>query len=227
MVGVGQALRDANSRAWFLIDACQSVGQINVDVQAIGCDFLSVTGRKFLRGPRGTGFLYSSQRALTELEPFPLDLNAADWTSTGAAGENYQVVANGIRYESWEKSYASVLGLGAAVDYALGLGMPAIETRIGAVANDLREQLAAIPGVTVNDRGTRKGGIVTFMKTGVDAADIVTALRAAKVNCTVSAPDYAMRDFDTYGITKQVRTSPHVYTSPDEIALAAGVVASL
>ena len=227
VVGVGAAMRAANSRAWYLVDACQSVGQIPVDVRAIGCDFLSATGRKFLRGPRGTGFLTVSARALAELEPFPLDLNSAEWVATGESGERFEMAAQACaRYEPWEKSYATVLGLGAAANYALDLTLEAIAVRIGAVAASLRAGLAAIEGVTVNDRGSVQGGIVTFMKAGVDARDSAAALRSAGINVSFSPPDYALRDFVDHGISGQVRLSPHVFTSDDEVARVLDVVAA-
>lgn len=226
--GVGQALRDAGSRAWYLLDACQSAGQMQLDARAIGCDFLSATARKFLRGPRGVGFLHVSDRAMAELEPFPIDLNSAEWVSTGEGGERYELMPQACqRYEPWEKSYALALGMGAAADYALSLGMPAVEARIVAVAESLRAGLREIPGVTVNDRGTRRGGIVTFMKNDVDAAAIVAALKARRINVSLSPADYALRDFTERGITSQVRASPHVYTSEEEVAMLLDVVASV
>ncbi|MEI6362751.1 MAG: aminotransferase class V-fold PLP-dependent enzyme [Actinomycetes bacterium] len=215
---IGAVLRDAD--AWYLVDACQSAGQVPLDIAAIGADFLSATGRKFLRGPRGTGFLYASDRALTELEPFPLDLHSATWLSHG-----YAISSGARRFEYWERSYAALLGMGAAIDYALDLGIDAIAVRIGELANHARTTLAAIDGVTVRDRGVQRSGIVTFTHASVDAEDLVPAIRARGINVSLSTADYARVDFDKHGIHSQVRVSPHVYNTTEEIDRLVGVVA--
>ncbi len=210
----------AESDAWFIVDACQSVGQLPVDVVAMGADFVSATGRKFLRGPRGTGFLYASETALEEIEPFPLDLHSATWTSEG-----YEVQESARRFEYWEKSYAGILGLGAAADYALDLGIDAIAARIGELADHARAGLGAVPGVVVRDRGSRRSGIVTITSDVVPAADLVAALQTAGINVSLSTADYSRVDFDAQGIDSLVRLSPHAYNTVEEIDRAVDVVA--
>jgi selenocysteine lyase/cysteine desulfurase len=220
--GIGKAIRQAGSDAYYLLDACQSIGQLPVDVTAIGADFVSATGRKFLRGPRGTGFLFTSDRALTSLEPFPLDLHAATWTTGG-----YEVQPGARRFESWEKSYAALLGLGAAVDYALGCGIDALRTRISLLAECARRELTEVPGVQVRDRGgsaAARSGIVTFTVDGVSAADVVARIRAHGINVSLSTPDYARVDFETLGIEGLVRVSPHAYNTEDDITRLVSVV---
>src|ERR671922_1506542 len=144
---VGQVAREAG--VMYLLDACQSVGQMPIDVEAIGCDMLSATGRKFLRGPRGIGFLYVRRALIERLEPPFLDLHAAEWT--GAA--DYEIRADARRFENWETNYARKIGLGVAVDYAMEWGIDAIHARIKRLADDLRRRLSAIPGVTVRGEG--------------------------------------------------------------------------
>jgi cysteine desulfurase / selenocysteine lyase len=219
VAGIGSLLRDSD--AWYIVDACQSVGQLPVDAAAIGADFLSATGRKFVRGPRGTGFLYASPRALDELEPFPLDLHSATWTTGG-----YEVQSSARRYEYWEKSYATVLGLGAAADYALALGMAAAAERIQELAAYARDRLDAIPGVSVHDRGVQRSGIVTFTLAGTPAAELVPRIRAAGVNVSLSTPETSRRDFDDHRITGLVRVSPHVYNTTEEVDRLVACVAS-
>jgi cysteine desulfurase / selenocysteine lyase len=218
VAAIGAVLRETDT--WYIVDACQSVGQLPVDVEAIGADFVSATGRKFLRGPRGTGFLYASDAALDELEPFPLDLHSATWTSDG-----YEVQDSARRFEYWEKSYAALLGMGAAIDYALGCGIEALSLRIAELAEYAREGLRAIPGVHVHDRGRVRSGIVTLTRDGIPAAALAAQVKASGVNVSLSTPDYARHDFDTHGLDGLVRVSPHAYNTTDEIDRLLAVVA--
>ena len=221
VVAIGDTLRIHGSPAWYLVDACQSVGQMPVDMGRIGCDVLSATGRKFLRGPRATGFLVVSQRMLDELEPFPLDLHAATWTTL----EDYEVAEGAARFESWERAYAALLGMGAAIDYALACGIEPIAERIGALAARLRTGLAEIPGVMVRDRGTVQSGIVTLRVD--DAAGVVAGLRARGINTSLSTPDYSRIDFGRDQAPGLVRISPHAYNTEAEVDRAIATVAEL
>ncbi|MFG2932836.1 aminotransferase class V-fold PLP-dependent enzyme [Streptomyces achromogenes] len=197
----------------FLLDACQSVGQLSVDVREIGCDMLSATGRKFLRGPRGTGFLYVSERLIEKLEPPFLDLHAATWTGA----DTYEIRSDARRFEAWETNYAAKIGLGVAVDYALGWGIEAIETRVTALAARLRHQLAQTPRVTVQDRGRRLCGIVTFTVDGVPATEVRQQLTAAGINTSVSAIASARYDLGARGLPEVVRASVHYYNTDEDI----------
>lgn len=221
VVAIGDMLRIHGSPAWYFVDACQSVGQMPVDMGRIGCDVLSATGRKFLRGPRATGFLVVSERMLDELEPFPLDLHAATWTTV----EDYEVAAGAARFESWERAYAALLGMGAALDYALACGIEPIAERIGMLASRLRTGMAEIPGVMVRDRGTVHSGIVTLRVD--DAAGVVAGLRARGINTSLSTPDYSRIDFGRDQATGLVRISPHAYNTEDEVDQAIAAVAEL
>ena len=209
---IGRAIRETGSDAWYVLDSCQSIGQVPLDAGATGADFLSGTGRKFLRGPRGTGFLWASERA-QQLEPALIDLDSATWTDENA----YVVQPRAKRFESWEKSYAALLGLGAAADYALDLGLDVTQRRIGWVADRIRAALAEIPGVVVRDRGTVRTGIVTFSAEGHDAADVVRRIKEHGVNVSYSPREYAVRDFDAHAVSGLVRVSPHVYTDDSDI----------
>ncbi len=197
----------------FLLDACQSVGQLDLDVQAIGCDLLSATGRKYLRGPRGSGFLYVRKERLEEIEPPVLDLHSAHWVMP----ECYEMRPDARRFENWEFNYAAVLGLGAAVDYALAWGMPEIERRVAALAADLRIALAELPGVTVQDIGTRKCGICTFSHESLDAETISARLRAQAINTSVTDPNSTLLDATARGLPDLVRASVHYFNTDEEI----------
>jgi cysteine desulfurase / selenocysteine lyase len=213
---IGRLVRD--SPALYLVDACQAVGQLAVDVDAIGCDLLSATGRKFLRGPRGIGFLYARRAVMGLVRPTFLNDRNAVWTGP----ESYETHEDARRYESYERSAALQLGLGAAVDYALAIGLPVIEERIGLLADRLRTALAEVPGVTVHDRGARRSGIVTFTREGHAAADIVAALARQRINVRLSEQTYR---YDG-GVMPppRVRASVHYYNTEEEIARLVGAL---
>lgn len=197
----------------FLLDACQSVGQLPIDVQRIGADMLSATGRKYLRGPRGTGFLYVRRAMLEHLEPPFLDLHAATWP----APERFEIRPDARRFESWETNYASKIGLGVAVDYALSWGLDAIAARVTALAAGLRERLLARDGVRVHDQGQHRCGIVTFTVDGVAAQDVQRRLAGSGVNTSVSHASSARLDLPRRGLTDLVRASVHYYNTDDEL----------
>jgi selenocysteine lyase/cysteine desulfurase len=198
---------------FYVLDACQSAGQVPLDVGTIGCDVLSGTGRKYLRGPRGTGFLYVSERALDVLEPPFIDLHAADWTRV----DDYEWRPDARRFENWETYYAGKAGLGAAVDYALGVGIETTAVRIADLAARLRNGLESLNRVAVHDKGARRGGIVTFTVDGVDATSVHAQLLARRINTSTSGPDRARLDLEPRGLPTVIRASTHYYNSEDEI----------
>jgi cysteine desulfurase / selenocysteine lyase len=207
----------------YLLDACQSVGQMPIDVAAIGCDMLSTTGRKYLRGPRGTGFLYVRRDVLDRLEPPFLDLQSVTWV----APDRYEIRADARRFENWERNVAAQLGLGAAVDYALGWGLDDIAARVETLAAALRRELADIPGVSMRDRGRRRCGIVTFTVEGKAPRDIVAALRQQHINCHSSGPSLPLLVAPERRLPGLVRASVHYYNNEAEVARFAAAVAAL
>ncbi len=207
----------------YLLDACQSVGQMPIDVGEIGCDLLSTTSRKFLRGPRGAGFLYVSPAMLDQLDPAVLDLHGARWE----ARDRYEMRADARRFELWERSPALVLGVGRAAAYAMDIGLKAIWERVSMLGEKLRMALSAEGGVTVRDIGTVRGAIVTFTVDGHEAGAVKAALHAQSINVSTVTPYSARFDMEARGLPNLVRASVHYFNSEDEIDRLVAAVTAL
>ena len=204
----------------YLVDACQSVGHMPLDVAQMGCDALSATGRKYLRGPRGTGFLYVREQSLDKFPPAVLDLYSATWVEQ----DRYEMQPGSRRYELFESSIANRIGLGVAVDYALSLGLTEIYSRIRFLADRLRELLTDIDGVEVRDKGNEKCGIVTFSIAGTDPEHFQMLMRRKHINVGVSKRNCALLDFDDWGVESLIRSPVHYYNTEDEIEFFANEV---
>jgi selenocysteine lyase/cysteine desulfurase len=208
----------------YLVDACQSVGQYRLDVEEIGCDLLTATCRKFLRGPRGSGFLYVSDRVLRAgYEPLFVDMHGARWVAPGY----YRPVDTAARFEEWEFPYSGVLGSAAAVRYALRVGLAPVERRTPALAARLRTQLAALPGVRTLDGGPAPAALVTFAIEGWQAGPFKAALDARGINSALSFREFAQYDFADKEVEWCLRLSPHYYNTEDEVDGVAAAVAEL
>jgi len=206
--------------ALYLLDACQSVGQMPIDVEAIGCDMLSATGRKYLRAPRGTGFLYVRRSIMQHLEPPFLDLHAANWTGP----EQFEMRPDARRFETFESNVAGKIGLGAAIDYALHLGLENTYPRIVQLAARLRERLRAISAVQVHDLGAAPCGIVTFTLAGKESLKVRDALFAQGINVSVTTPSHTLLDSEERKLGPMVRASLHYYNSEEEVERFAQVI---
>lgn len=198
----------------YLLDACQSVGQILVDVKKIRCDFLSVTGRKFLRGPRGTGFLFVSDKLLNDgYAPLFIDLRGATWTGI----DKFEIMESAKRFESWEVPYALVTGLKEAIKYTNKIGIGHIQAYNQKIMKRLRVNLSSIPNVNLFDKGSNTSNLLTFIKEGKSLEEISYNLDQNHVYYSVSLKKYAFIDFSKKGIDWAVRLSPHYFNTIEEI----------
>ena len=218
---IGRVAREAG--VLFLLDATQSVGQFPVDVDRIGCDLLTGTGRKFLRGPRGTGFLWVRPEALDRLDPFVAEIRSAEWDG----GRGFSWVDGARRFESWEYSFVNVIGLGTAVRQAIDLGLDAIGERAFALGARLRDGLDELPGVSTHDLGEQRCAIVTAAVEGLAADDVAARLAEVGINVSRTVPSHSQFDTEERGVHPLLRLSPHYYTTESEIDRTIEVVAAL
>lgn len=201
-------------KTWYILDACQSAGQMKLDVTSLRCDFLSVTSRKFLRGPRGTGFLFVSDRALDAgLEPLFIDMRGADWV----APDVYQPRPGAIRFEDWEFAYALILGTGTAIGYCLDIGEDRIWERVRYLSRRLRDGLSGLGGIRLLDRGPEVGGLVTFTIPGADPTYLLTELSKRTINVVGTYKRFAVIDFADKGVEWAIRASPHYFNTEGEL----------
>jgi selenocysteine lyase/cysteine desulfurase len=218
---VGRLARAAD--VLYLLDATQTAGQLPIDVAAIGCDMLTGTGRKFLRGPRGTGFLYAGERAIDRLEPYVAEIQSATWDGA----RSFTWVDGAQRFETWENSYVNVLGLGAAVRQALDLGVDWIGARSAALGARLRDGLAQIDGVTVHDLGRQQCAIVTARIAGVDTAAAAAELSRQGINVSTTVAEHNQLDTEVRDVHPMLRLSPHYFNTDAEIDRAVDAIAGL
>lgn len=198
----------------FLLDACQSVGQIEVNVQKLKCDFLSATGRKFFRGPRGTGFLYVSDKILEKgYAPLLLDAKGATWETP----DSYRLSETAIRFQTWEAPYALIVGLAEALRYLRSVGIGNIMDYNQQLMSKFRANMNSIPGVTVFDYGSKTCNILTFRKEGKSLEEIKSALNSNNVFFSVSEREWGLIDFDGKGVDWVIRLSPHYFNTTEEI----------
>ena len=198
----------------YLLDACQSVGQWGLDIKNLKCDFLSTTSRKFLRGPRGAGFLFVSDKALESgLEPLFIDTRGAEWIQEDV----YVHHKEAARFEDWEFAYALMLGTTAAIKYAQKVGLESIRIRLHELSEYLRTKLADVPCVKVLDKGERKCAIITIQVSDKDVVELKKYLFKLGINVTTTFRSSAVIDFDSKKVKEVIRLSPHYYNTFDEI----------
>jgi selenocysteine lyase/cysteine desulfurase len=207
----------------YLVDACQSVGQLPVDVKEINCDMLAVTGRKYLRAPRGTGFLYVRKEIQDKLKPIFMDGSTVQWVTE----DDFQVKDDAKRFELYEKNRALTLGLGKAVEYALNIGLDRMWQRIQQLGDLLRQKLGDIDGVRVHDIGDQKCGIVTFSVDGMESRSVKSTLAEKNINVSVGIAKSTLIYMNKNHLASVIRASVHYYNTETEIEMLCNALASI
>ncbi|TFF40614.1 aminotransferase class V-fold PLP-dependent enzyme [Mucilaginibacter psychrotolerans] len=207
----------------YLVDACQSAGQLPVDVEEIGCDMLSVTGRKYLRAPRGTGFLYVRKTVQDQLKLILIDSHSADWVSE----TEFKPRNDARRFELYEKNRGLTLGLGKAIEYALNIGIDRIWKRIQYLADTMRNSLRQIGGVNVHDFGPEQCGIVTFSVAELDGAAVKSKLKEQGINVSLAKAISTLIYMNKNHLEGIVRASVHYYNTEEEIEAMCEVLRSM
>ncbi len=219
VIAIGAAIRAAQHQPWYVVDACQSLGQLPIDVSQIDCDFLLASGRKYLRGPRGTGVLCVGPRALAELDAFPLDVRGGTW----ARARDVEIDPTAVRFENYERSVAAGLGLMAAADYAHQIGIGAIAGAVARNAEYLRSHLGGLADWQLLDRGKRRSGIVVVRSTATPPGEIVSSLRRERVNLHVVPATSNPREL---GDQPALRISPHAFNNQADLDRALDLLAN-
>lgn len=205
----------------YIVDACQSVGQLSINVSDIHCDFLTTTGRKFLRGPRGTGFLYVSDRLLDlGFSPLMIDCGGANWNGL----HSFEMLPSARRFQTWEAPYALILGLTEAMRYTMEVGIERIQNYNHTLMDRLRENLSSVHGVKMYDNGTRRASILTFRKDGVPLDKVKKKFEEKQVFFSISPKESGVIDYDKKGIDGAIRLSPHYFNTIAEIDAVSEII---
>jgi len=199
----------------YFVDAAQTVGCTNLaDVRAIGCDFMSFNGSKWLCGPMGTGIFYCSRRSADLLEPAAIGGESAILHRGKLA---YKELPD--RFQAGFRNYAGLAGLESSADYILGHGLENIRRKVIRLANVLRDELQRVPGVTLYgpDEEERRTSIVSFSIDGFEPGYVVQRLERDDV--VLAVREIMER--------KIIRASPHLFNSEREMLRVAELVRGL
>lgn len=190
--------------AFYIVDACQVVGQRPVDVAKLRCHGLAASGRKWLRGPRGTALLFASRGYLEATSPFMAD-------------QFGRPRLDARRYETGEAYVAGRVGLSVALQAVLTIGADVIALQLADMAQRVRDRLNAVPGIAIAEQGPDLASFVTINVAGLSATEV--AARLAHNGIAVSVPDrpYAPLDMEARSLTSVVRIAPHLFTTGSDV----------
>ncbi len=220
VAGVGAAL--AGRDLVYAVDLAQSLGQLPIDVGAIGCHLAFAPGRKFLRAPRGTGVLYLAASVAETLEPLAVDLTTATTITAGG----YELAPGVARFGLFEHSVALRLGLGEAARHAVARGLTRISAEVQARTTEVVELVAATPGFELL-APPPLSGIVSVTHERLDPDQVRAHLRDQGVSTWVAAVGGSPLDQAARLARPAVRISPHYSTTDDEVERLARALRAL
>lgn len=214
----------AQFEALYLVDGCQAAGQMDIDVVEIGCHAYTATGRKWLRGPRGTGFLYVKESSL--ISPLYVDLASAD-LAFGNDGKPSGVTigSDARRFELWERSIASMIGLKVALSQYLALDQNDVHARMRTASLDLRKCISANSNLKLIGNEASNSSIVGFYTLDPSREDALKrAFEDAEIQISTMGDWDCPMHFPKNGAGSIFRLSPHYYTEHDTVDLAKAVI---
>ncbi len=203
-----------------LIDGAQSVPHLPVDVQAIGCDFLALSGHKMV-GPMGSGVLYGKRELLEAMPPYmgggsmirKVGLQRSTWADVPA------------KFEAGTPAVGDAIGLGAAVEYLTGIGLDRIRAHEIELTGYALERLREVPNLTIfgPPDPTQRGGVISFTLGDIHPHDVAAILDEESV--AVRAGHHCCQPLmNTLGVIATTRASFYLYNTPADIdQLVAGL----
>lgn len=222
---IGQLIRSAKTSgaladtAVYMVDACQSVGQMPVDVQNIRCDVLTICSRKFLRGPRGVAAIYFRKETLdreiasNNAEPTFLNIPGFTWVQE----HSYEMRRDGRCFETWESNYSAKTAFGRAINYYMARDPIGVERYVTGLAAHLRKVLRNVNGVSLTDVGANKSALVTFSMKGLPANGILHELEANNINVSIIDRRTAHINMNKRQQHFLLRSAVHYYNTKDEV----------
>ncbi len=194
-----------------VVDAAQSAGHLPLDVQALGCDFLALSGHK-LCGPTGIGVLFARSE-LQEAMP-PYQGGGEMISKVGFFETEYNVPPH--KFEAGTPNIAGAAGLHAALDYVDALGRENIHAHDTELANYAREQLSEFDGIRIFGPAEDRGGLVSFVLKDVHALDLATM--ADQQGVAIRVGHHCTQPLhDKLGVPATARASFYFYNTHDEV----------
>ena len=217
---VGRVL--AGSGIVYALDVAQTLGQMPIDVGAIGCQIAYAPGRKFLRAPRGTAALYVEADLADRLVPLSPGFGSVSPTDP----DSFTLPPGARRFDAFEYGHAARLALGAAARYATDIGLAPIERLVVSRSRDVTERLAVTAGVRLVASADAVG-IVSFVHDRLTPEEVWRHLSELGVNVWVSPAGGAPLDGHARPVLPSVRVSPHYVTGADDLDRLSAALATM
>lgn len=208
---VGKIVKEINRNTLFLVDACQSIGQIDINVRKINCDVMIGSGRKYLRGPRGTGFIFIKDDLKKNLSPIISDSFSCKIVNMK------KIIYKKNYFETFEYSPALLLGLTEAIENIHSIGIKKIQKKIKKLSLYFRLKVRKLNGVIIFENECLISGINTIIINGFSTKEVLDYLLKKKILCSISDNKTSYHFFKTRKRKSLLRLSFHYYNDFKEI----------